>query len=387
VGAIIIKVDQFDDLALLSPQSPIPVPFLHYNKMKISTYPDITVFGYPLNLRVPNTDRGKLGTGASTIDEAIPLNNDRDRLIGELHEVGFPDLNADIIPITLKVNHGYSGGPLIDDSSSEVIGIVDGGIENGVIGLNWCIPSSKIAKLLLSKEDVDAISSRKIEKSHIVFSYDYCEAVNSKTVTSSNSLGTFSLTRSRSLKQLANNSEVQLGMRQIISAFPPTSPEIYENFAYDIYEDAAGGALVVPKGVNLLSANNGNFIGTQGDCQIFIYKIPINFDNVQSDQAKFLAANEKVIEREKGIISGDSWVINPAFTAMFPTNNGSMLVKKCLVNQVPPGKVAFETLMMGSGYAVGVVAINNNFSALNIDESNRLTWMRMVLGIHFSMVK
>jgi hypothetical protein len=134
-----------------------------------------------------------------------------------------------------------------------VVGVANGGLEEGALGICWGIPAKHLEQLVLSNTaELPRANSVKLR-----FAADL--QANVKTLPALSGV-TLTRLRSRSFAQLAASADDALGLMQLATLFQVQHPE---NFLYDIYQDLQLGAtLAVPQGATLRA--QGDFIAVQG---------------------------------------------------------------------------------------------------------------------------
>ena len=184
----------------------------------------------------------------------------------EIRSLGFPSLDTEIVYLKGQLLHGFSGSPIVD-YRGKLIGIADGGLENGAAGISWCITVSALNDL---KTATDAFPRSSLKKVNTLFAEEISPS-NAKTV--SNGQFSFQLIKSRTFKELdATGNYTQypeMGMYQIMQALDQEGIA-YNNFSFDIYLEATTGATIaLPKGMEL-KQENGLFYATTIDNQVVI---------------------------------------------------------------------------------------------------------------------
>lgn len=144
----IVKVLKEADLVLLKVkpgQSPVPagvVPFTSFNGQIIQEHTPIYALGYNRGAPAASTQDMKKGyTKKETLETFIPK-KDLDALIrGQM-----PSVQLEIIYCNGSLQPGYSGSPAYD-AQGRLVGIGDGGLEEGQTNVSWIIPAKFLTKL------------------------------------------------------------------------------------------------------------------------------------------------------------------------------------------------------------------------------------------------
>jgi hypothetical protein len=288
IKAVLLKADLV--LLEIKPgQDPVPsavVPFTSYNSQKISENTDIKALGYNSGARGISTRSLKKGyVDPETLNNLIPK---KDREV--LGRIGFPELDLDIIYLDGSLLPGYSGSPVFDPSG-KLVGIGDGGLENGASNVSWIIPAKFLPELETStttslpsnfgeitqlfsaqvsidpsdesiasssQKDVPAGSADEPEVSSFV-QYDesgesYYNGAFEEYAPVKSSDFEFYLTKERSLDEMAETSEDPNSLYTISDYVEAFNVKLdYEDLRFDIYEDVNYGVvLAVPKGEDFL---------------------------------------------------------------------------------------------------------------------------------------
>jgi hypothetical protein len=189
----------------------------------------------------------------------------RDQDIASLSSVGFPSIKIPIYFITGgSLLPGFSGSPIYN-TRNELIGIGDGGLERGQMNVSWCIPASNLEKLETSAESMpanigDASHHYTAEVSIDVQPEDSQQ--NYQTATEelerrykSYSYGEFYFyqTKNRTLKEMITTAVDAENLVGFAEEFEELKIHIdYDDFDFDIYEDAGNGfVLAIPGGTAL----------------------------------------------------------------------------------------------------------------------------------------
>lgn len=154
--ADVIKVYERADLVLLkvrdvSSLSADVVPLLKYSSAAIPRKTEMTAIGYGLGAKASRGNPLKRGDIASpeTLERALPV-----EAVKKLKGYEIPDLELDIIMLDGSLLPGFSGSPIFNDKTGELIAIGEGGLENGTQALSWGIPAKYLAELEKSTNSI-----------------------------------------------------------------------------------------------------------------------------------------------------------------------------------------------------------------------------------------
>lgn len=137
------------DLALLVADGlpELCTPIMSANTDKPGPYSDLYTFGYHAGARSGTSRAMKKGYASSeTLDNLIT-----EKPLEALLEIGMPAVDLDVYYVEGGLLPGYSGGPVVN-SDKELVGVVDGGLNNGQASYNWVIPAAHLYDLLESEE-------------------------------------------------------------------------------------------------------------------------------------------------------------------------------------------------------------------------------------------
>jgi S1-C subfamily serine protease len=133
------------DLALLAIKGAPPLPVMSESNVQLQTDQDLWSWGFQEG--APSSSERKFSklSGSKTLRKFI--NPD---LAAEIDRVGMPDLDFEIIYVS-GLAPGLSGAPIFDLSGA-VVGIGDGGLNGGSVGINWALPQKYLGDLLRSSD-------------------------------------------------------------------------------------------------------------------------------------------------------------------------------------------------------------------------------------------
>lgn len=383
--AAVEKILKESDLALLRIKKPLhraPLPINHSpTKVKQS----LDALGFPLNIASYSSTEVKVRFGGNQLRTILPskvLRNIRD----------YPSTTIQILNLEGNLVPGLSGAPIIDDDG-KVVGIVDGGLENGAIGISWGIPANHLQKLVKSTVTQLPRSAGIPE----LFAADMKADVGQTQI-----FGKIRLTklRSRTFKQLAATADDQLGLAQLSTFFSMFNPY---TFQYDIYQDMESGAtIVVPAGAEI--SVHGDFtVASMHDPRM---EIKFQITRVKN---QFDAQQKSVIfEQQLTELANYAQVIpDPFWSYLLPMNLSGVIVnRKGLYRNVfknfiwQTDKYYFETLATNSNTLLAVAAVNNDNTPQTLKMEmfcqqynspqcpqlfrSRKIWAQMVLGVQFA---
>jgi len=201
-----------------------------------------------------------------------------------LINLGFPKIDMQVIYLSGSLLPGYSGSPIYN-LKGELIGIGNGGLENGTNNVSWAIPAKylsnleksqtgelpqnleKISLLMSSQVEVDLSAStgadedmqQKMAEQYAVFSGGAMEFIQ---------------TKNRSFEQMYNTSYDPENLDYFAQDLEDNGLKIdYEFIRYDIFEDLNFGiTIAVPEGSNLVyDASTGVFTANLTNYPLYNY--------------------------------------------------------------------------------------------------------------------
>lgn len=289
MSAKVIKVLKEHDLVLLELESaPVQLTIISKANNTPSLNSSLYTMGYNGNgnlntiidrtLRLGYNSNGKLeGLLPRTVKEALNI-------------CKRPNPSIEILYLDGSLLPGFSGAPIIDNNGN-LVGIADGGLEEGASSISWGIKADKLNALLNSKEPfphtlncgtgskVSFSSENLLEESHV----DFIEYNQFK----------FIKTKVRTVQEMMYTIDDPAGLQQIISEYSMYNNTNYLQFKYDIYEDLYSGmTFCVPQGTKLKVNNDlitGEFRST--GFSIIIYPDHIQVLNPNPTLRYVLSAN------------------------------------------------------------------------------------------------
>ncbi len=376
------------DLVLLRLPAPLARPALALNITLPAVKQVMDALGFPLNIPGASATEVKRRFGGDRLTSILPP-----KVLATLTD--YPSATLEILNLEGNLVPGLSGAPLLD-SSGRVVGVANGGLEEGAVGICWGIPAKYLEQLAQSS-DTRLPRAAAIKQ---LFAADL--QANVKTLAPLNGV-TLTRLRSRTFAQLSASADDALGLRQLAMLFQVFQPE---NFKYDIYQDLQLGAtLAVPEGSKLRS--QGDFITVQGPGwprMSMVVQIRSSANNAEAQR------QSEMFEQAVTQLGtpGAFVTLDPAWSYLRPMQKGALVVNR---------KGAYRARMKDGflqreAYFFGTVATNGRaflgVSAVNIDDSaptgmleaqcmqglghprcatlvdERRAWAQMVLAAQFS---
>jgi hypothetical protein len=214
----------------------------------------------------------------NTLDDLLPASAKPG-----IRDLGFPSLSTEIVYLKGQLLHGFSGSPIVD-FQGRLVGVADGGLENGAAGISWCIHASSINFLENSMEGFPVLNKIKVStlfsgneqlpetKKYITYKQYKIQKVKTRNFLQLDRTGSYTAD--------------DIGLGQLLSSFQNMGID-YTSFNFDIYlEETTGATFVVPEGL-ALRQENGFLVASSGT-GLFQLKVSIQpFVNVQTTSEQF----------------------------------------------------------------------------------------------------
>ena len=289
----------------------------------------------------------------------------------EIKKLQFPSLSTQITYLKGSLLHGFSGSPIVD-MQGKLIGVADGGLENGAAGISWCVNASHINNLENSSEPFPILNQTRINTLFAYEDYQNKDAENNVVI----ELGNFKFQKikTRTFSQLDltgkySNADA-MGLSQLLSLF---SMYNYKSFEYDIYMESTTGATIVIPADNELQLKDGLLVA--GNKKIKYYVTLNKTSNIQQTSENF----------EKKIMPNyaTNWVSDPYWTYLTPYYgvNNSVIRRRAYFGNFNRDYL-FEALTGNSSSFLGVAAKKNNSLIQSINDLEE--WAKYAIAIQLS---
>jgi len=374
------------DLVLLRIADPLSRPPLEVSTTPPTVNQSLSALGFPLNIAGYSSTDVKVRFGGRQLRTILPR-----KVLDRI--TSYPSLSLEILNIEANLVPGHSGAPIIDHQG-RVVGVADGGLEDGAVGICWGIPAAQLGVLRQSTRATMPNSAGISE----LFAADLDADVGPTEQIGDSRLVKL---RSRTFQQLAATADDQLGLNQLASVFAMYDPY---SFRYDIYQDLDSGAtLVVPEGAEL------QWWGDLGLASLGSQRMLMQFgvervNGMNDAQMKSLQFENLLTEMD-----GFAQVIpDPAWSYMVPFQHfGVTINRKAMTRVVSDGfnwftdKYYFETLATNGATLLAVAAVNLDHSPAMLELeaacsqgynypqcpqvfADRRIWAQMVLGVQMA---
>ncbi|MGZ5246979.1 MAG: S1 family peptidase [Flavitalea sp.] len=288
-----------------------------------------------------------------------------------LADLGFPSLSTRIVYLKGNLLHGFSGAPIVD-LNGKLIGIADGGLENGAAGISWCVNSIHIPTLENSTEGIPNLNNAKI---NVLFASEEYQPGTDNVSFELNGQR-FKKVKTRSFEQLdltGNYSSMDaVGLNQLLNLFRPFN---YPSFTYDVYlEEQSGATFVVPAGSNI-SKINGMLTASTGKIRYYMQVVQTN--NIQAASVQFELAIMPYYYT--------NWSADAGWTYLYPypgPNNSSVRRRAYFGNA---GRhYLFEALAGNPQYFLGVAVIRDNVIVNPNSIEDNTEWAKAALAVQLT---
>ncbi|KZW99888.1 hypothetical protein JL49_14770 [Pseudoalteromonas luteoviolacea] len=219
---------------------------------------------------------------------------------------------------------GFSGAPIFD-SEGALIGIGNGGLENGAANVSWVIPASHLDSLIASEYKtipaalressslftLDKVSSTAKTHHNIGWQAPWQWLINSAVATTKSVENTtfvpfisppsrvnyqnfqFVKIKTRSLNQFSHSSGNPEEIVQVVKLFRSIFGDIELDFAaqaFDVYSDAYYGLnIVIPSGTQLYTDDDGYLLAKSEQlCQLCFFELQYHARDLNTKQRQYI---------------------------------------------------------------------------------------------------
>ena len=265
----------------------------------------------------------------------------------EIKNLGFPSLETEIVYLKGQLLHGFSGSPIVD-YEGKLIGIADGGLENGAAGISWCITATQLRSVETSTDTFPRSSLKKVKT---LFA---AEEIPAESEAITNGIFSFELIKSRTFEELNNTGNYtqypEMGMYQIMTALDQEGIN-YRDFEFNIYlESTTGATIALPKGLKLMQ-ENGMFYATTANNDTAILITLYNTYNPQQTSIEF----ENMLQLATNIYS---WSIDTRLSFLIPYYRpDNVIINRKAFYNYEPNRYIIEALAVKENVFFGVATL------------------------------
>lgn len=175
------------------------------------------------------------------------------RAQADISQYGAPSLDLAILSMQGQLVSGISGAPVVDQAGT-IVGIADGGLEDGAAGVSWAIGASFIGALRASSDQVSSISTNP----KVLFSADEAPpSLGANVVCGSNH---FRHVRNIGLHTLVDYSSDPAATVDWFSSFSSSDIKWMESHPFSVWQHIESGSSVVVPGFLTLQDSGGRCV-------------------------------------------------------------------------------------------------------------------------------
>jgi Trypsin-like peptidase domain len=293
--AKITHILKMADLALLSVSGLDSFPVLSESVSPLTTDQELWAWGYQEG--GPNPSERKLYKleGARTLGEFVSK-----EVANDIRVSGTPDLSMEIVYVSELVP-GLSGAPILD-ANGTVVGIGNGGLNGGSVGVNWATPPKYLRALESSAESTSQT------RTATVYQFGFGRRLPSSSQYVQCGGFIFNQMPSFTLGNALKGTDDARGLQQLSSVFQMVDQQTL----YDGYQELASGAtFVLPHGSVVVTSPSG--------CTATVPYTPIKFtiERRQYTSADFSEPNALRAQFDSDTLlpSPVAWSVNPVWTS------------------------------------------------------------------------
>lgn len=227
----------------------------------------------------------------------------------EITKLGFLSNSTKIIPLKGNLLHGFSGSPIVDHQGY-LVGIADGGLENGAASISWCISNKYLSSLESSSEPFPL----DITKLSLLFSASRETDLGINVSTNNFNFKKIKTTSFDKLDMTAQYSSTEnLGLKQVLNYFSTFNIQ-YNDIEFDIYiEEKTGYTILVPKNYHL-TADENDLIAEDYTNR---FKLIYHLESSNNIQQSFFEYEQSIMPNYNNG-QGPVWLADPVFSYPYP---------------------------------------------------------------------
>lgn len=211
-----------------------------------------------------------------------------DNMVDTVRGLRMPDPKLPLYHVGTGLYPGFSGGPVLNHSG-KLVGVVDGGLDNGLKSHAWVIPAINIQKLIDSPPTSTLPSIPLRPEFGIGFSGKISAGPGNSNVTmqSGGNSYQFEYIKTRTLKEILRTADPTEGLDELFQMFvPEIETDAEARLAFDIYQELDLGLIVaVPSGRTLIYDPENDLLFLEGS----------------SDQAAFAIKHDRNTDYSSGM--------------------------------------------------------------------------------------
>jgi hypothetical protein len=375
----VTNADSKHDLALL--RSPVDLGEAPLT-LSTATAADepLATTGYPYGARSPQSmSLEQRFVQGGTLGDVLG-NEDTNKITA----AGWPALDERVLNLEGHLVPGLSGSPIFN-SLGRVVGVADGGLQQGYVAISWATFASYVNALPKDPKD----PAVPLEAGELLFAYDNV-APNRHVTVKCPAGAVVDLVGSKTYLELQKETDDPQGLGVLTRGL---QADISDEF-FDVYqEQSSGAAFVLPHGLTLASEGDECVARDQGSTTFHI-----RFDKFNSDtegETTALAFQTRVFGANPG------WEIDPNFSYAVPKSradgmlffrrayvhgalrsfNGAGFATFATLNKKIVSVIAVDPDVTGAVYTKAIGCIANGSSDGDCAESVK-TWRRWADAVH-----
>lgn len=270
------------DLAILKLDRAAPAAPLPPSPERLAPGDRMMAVGYAVGQPTKSDFELRLASGGARLRDAL-----NETAFRQVRDAGVPSLDLKILRIHGHLLPGLSGAPIID-AAGRVLGVGDGGLEQGTVSLGWGVPASEISALAAAPAVAPQAVARAAPS---LFAAEVRRQANPDATPLLCGDRTFRNLRTRPYPVLAQGTDSPL----LVGLFMTELARVGVNpagFQYDIYvEDRTGAAVAIPAGWSVQrNPDNGYCValppnGAAG--MVFVGRSVANFPDADAKARQF----------------------------------------------------------------------------------------------------
>jgi len=366
IPAEVVHSSARSDLAILRLERAAATQPLAISPDRLQPGDRMVAVGYAVGQTTKSDFHLRVASGGNRLRDTL-----NDTAFRQVRNAGTPALDLEILRIHGHLLPGLSGAPIIDERG-RVVGIGDGGLEQGTVSLGWGVPAAEIAALAAQPPTTTPAVAR-AAPSLFAAEVRATTAPASAAEPASEVLACgdrrFRMLRTRPFSALAQGSDSPLMVQQFLGALAQAGIDP-SGFSYDIYvEEATGAAIAIPAGWEVERDDDEGWCAAEAPdgltemafTGLSVANIPdavaksTEFENALTGYGLFQGQLDANWSYVQPFFRPDGLIVNRKSVVLVPTNSLSGLTPA----------YAIETLLARDDLFVGVVAVDGSLCRFN----------------------
>jgi hypothetical protein len=338
------------DLALLHLAEALPLHPAELAPAPPALHEDLAVLGYSLGAPTAGDHLVRLAYGSSRLSDLLSS-----EVSQELQRNGTPALTLEVLRLDGVQVPGNSGAPVLNHDG-QVVGVGDGGLEQGISSINWAVPAHFVAALPNSTDAMPTDTARTRESFAAELESEPGQSLRCGQLE-------FRKLRTRPFSRLRQTTDDPLALNQVLNS-AGLAARILPQLAYDVWVNEASGAAVALPAGDAPQSEAGVCVVQEGP------SLAVRFGGatVQSLADAQLRSTqfEQAAEAPAGRLS---WQRDPQWSYAFPHINGleGVVIQRNsgFGNNLMLGRATAytsETLMVRGNVFVGIAVLTDQYN-------------------------